>query len=116
LSGPILAVFLLGILSAARPPHVKAGVVAGIVVNLLLWRLTDVSWLWWNVTGFAGAVVVALGMLAVETVRSGRGVRLIHPDVSRHVHGGRGLLVSVLGYSLVIVLVVHLLQFLSGAN
>ncbi|RMI12494.1 MAG: sodium transporter [Calditrichaeota bacterium] len=61
LYGPILAAFLLGML-VRRVNHasVKAGVVAGIGCNLILWLFSDISWLWWNATGFVAAVVVAL--------------------------------------------------------
>ncbi len=60
LYGPILAAFLLGV--ATRWVHagaVKLGVVAGIAVNICLWQFTEISWLWWNVTGFITVVGVA---------------------------------------------------------
>ncbi|HQO78258.1 MAG TPA: sodium/solute symporter [Thermodesulfobacteriota bacterium] len=61
LYGPILAAFLLGMLvRGTTAPAVKTGIVAGIVANVLLWRLTAVSWLWWNAAGFFIAVAVAL--------------------------------------------------------
>ncbi len=34
------------------------GVVAGVVLNLALWQFTEISWLWWNLTGFAATVFV----------------------------------------------------------
>jgi len=61
LYGPILAAFLLGMFSkniGARA--VKWGVVVGIGSNFLLWILTSVSWMWWNVSGFLSAVLMAL--------------------------------------------------------
>lgn len=60
LYGPILAAFLLGMFTqniGARA--VKWGVLAGIFFNLLLWIFTSVSWMWWNVSGFLSAVIVA---------------------------------------------------------
>jgi SSS family transporter len=61
LYGPILAVFLMGILSKKVSARgVKAGVVAGLGCNLALWLVSSISWLWWNVTGFVAAVVVAV--------------------------------------------------------
>jgi hypothetical protein len=38
---------------------VKFGVVIGIAGNLLLWQLTEISWLWWNLAGFLVTVTVA---------------------------------------------------------
>lgn len=61
LYGPILAAFLLGMLTRlATPRAVKLGVLTGIFVNLVLWIFTPISWLWWNLTGFAVAAVVSL--------------------------------------------------------
>ncbi len=53
--GPILATFLLGILTrTAVASAVKWGVLLGVGTNLLFWlALPQVSWLWWNVIGFA---------------------------------------------------------------
>jgi SSS family transporter len=58
--GPILAVFILAVLTeTATAGGAKAGVVSGILVNLLLWfGFPDVSWLWWNATGCVSALVV----------------------------------------------------------
>jgi len=61
LYGPILAAFLLGMLSKQiRAKAVKAGIVAAITGNVLLWIFTPVSWMWWNVSGFLVAVLVAM--------------------------------------------------------
>ena len=58
--GPVLAGFLLGMLTRWAGPHaVKAGATAGVTTNLVLWQWTEVSWLWWNLTGFAVALAVA---------------------------------------------------------
>ncbi len=60
LYGPILAAFLMGMFSKNMSARaVKRGVVAGIIANLLLWLLTSVSWMWWNVSGFWAAVLFA---------------------------------------------------------
>jgi SSS family transporter len=75
--GPVLAVFVLGVLA----PRVQGGaaltgLVAGIAGNLLLARLAPgVSWLWWNPMGFTVACATALlgttsaGRLATRPVR-----------------------------------------------
>ncbi len=53
-NGPILAMFLLGILTRrANSTGAITGLVTGFLGNLGLWVfLPDVSWLWWNVIGF----------------------------------------------------------------
>ena len=61
LYGPILAAFLLGMFSKKMSARgVKAGILSGIFVNILLWVFTSVSWMWWNVSGFLVAVLAAL--------------------------------------------------------
>ncbi len=66
LYGPILAAFLLGILTKkVRAKAVLVGVVAGVLVNIAVWQLTHLSWLWWNVIGFLGTVGGALAVTAV---------------------------------------------------
>jgi len=59
--GPILAAFLLAILSRrATGVGVIAGLLAGVGVNLVLWLCfeAEVSWLWWNAIG----CIVTLGV------------------------------------------------------
>jgi SSS family solute:Na+ symporter len=55
INGPILATFLLAILTRrARDAGVVLGILAGFLTNLYLWRWQPgVSWLWWNVIGCA---------------------------------------------------------------
>lgn len=54
-NGPILATFLLAILTRrANDIGAMIGIVAGFAANLLTWKfLPQVSWLWWNVIGCA---------------------------------------------------------------
>lgn len=61
--GPVLALFVLGVLTTAVGGRAAlAGLAAGLAVNLMLARLAPgVSWLWWNAAGFLSAVLVALG-------------------------------------------------------
>ncbi|MEQ9618545.1 MAG: sodium:solute symporter [Deltaproteobacteria bacterium] len=56
--GPVLAAFVLGILiRRTSAAGAKAGVLAGVSVNLILWiGFPGVSWLWWNVTGCLSAI------------------------------------------------------------
>ncbi len=58
--GPVLGVFALALFAPrARAAGAIAGLVAGLVVNLALWQLAPgVSWLWWNVTGFAACIAL----------------------------------------------------------
>lgn len=61
LYGPILATFLLGMLTSwANARAIKLGIIAGILINILLWQFTSISWLWWNLTGFLAVVIITL--------------------------------------------------------
>ncbi len=59
-NGPILALFMLGILtSRANGPGACVGLLAGFFGNCALWKFAPgVSWLWWNVIGFVVAFAV----------------------------------------------------------
>jgi len=59
--GSILAVFVLAWRSRrATGPWAVGGALAGVGINVALWLAAPgVSWLWWNVTGFLTAVLVA---------------------------------------------------------
>lgn len=60
LYGPILAAFLLGVLTKrVQAGPVKLGVIVGITGNVILWQFTPISWLWWNVAGFLVTWVLA---------------------------------------------------------
>ena len=63
INGPLLAVFVMGLLTrSATGLGARIGFAAGFVSNLLLWLgAPEVSWLWWNVSGFL--VAVAVGVL-----------------------------------------------------
>ena len=57
----MLAAFVIGMFSrTVTPATVKTAVVAGLFANITLWKLTDISWMWWNVSGFAVPVIVAI--------------------------------------------------------
>ena len=68
-NGPILAVFVLGMTThRVRGAHVVAGLFSGIIANAGCWLfLPAVSWLWWNVSGFAVAVLTALLIATLST-------------------------------------------------
>ncbi|MFV8817016.1 sodium:solute symporter family transporter [Haliea sp. E17] len=72
-NGPLLMLFTLAILWPALGQRAAiAGFLGGLACNLLIWaQLPQVSWLWWNVSGFlAGwlcAVAVGLGRLILPS-------------------------------------------------
>lgn len=54
INGPLLAVFLMGMLTRRiNGQGALLGLIVGFSGNLWLWRYApDISWLWWNVIGF----------------------------------------------------------------
>ena len=58
--GPILAAFLVGVLSErATTAGIFSGVLAGVGLNLGIWVLIPgVFWMWWNLFGLLAAVTV----------------------------------------------------------
>ncbi len=68
INGPLLAVFILGLMTRrANQRGVLTGLVLGFAGNLLLWRyVPSVSWLWWNVIGFAVTLAVGYGFSRVS--------------------------------------------------
>jgi SSS family solute:Na+ symporter len=61
INGPLLAVFVMGLLTQSVTGRgVRMGFAAGFMSNVLLWLgVPEVSWLWWNVSGFLIAVAIA---------------------------------------------------------
>ncbi|MEE8383302.1 MAG: hypothetical protein V3R78_15670, partial [Thermodesulfobacteriota bacterium] len=82
LYGPILAAFLLGIMTKwAKSQAVKIGVVMGITTNVFLWLFTPVSWLWWNFFGFMIAILAtALVTTVTHSTISFRDLFVMHVD------------------------------------
>ncbi len=60
MNGPLLAVFVMGMLSRkVNGQGAMVGLVTGFCGNLWLWKFApDISWLWWNVIGFIVACVL----------------------------------------------------------
>jgi Na+/proline symporter len=75
--GPVLAVFVLGVVAPAVGSRaVLAGMAAGFVGNLALARLAPgVSWLWWNPAGFLAAALTAVALSQARPLR----VRIVWP-------------------------------------
>ncbi len=85
--GPILAAFVVGVLSRrATAGSVTAGILSGVGFNLLLWLImTGVYWMWWNLSGFL--IAVGVSFFVARTDRSPRS-----DDISRYVLRGADLL------------------------
>ena len=67
INGPLLAVFLMGMLThRVNGQGALLGLVAGFSGNLWFWRYApNISWLWWNVIGFFLAYAVGYVMSLV---------------------------------------------------
>ena len=74
-NGPLLALFFTALLLRDVPQRFAlSGFVVGMAVNLALAvGATQMSWLWWNVTGFVAAVAV----VGVAMLVSGRKISLV---------------------------------------
>lgn len=70
LYGPILAVFLLGMLSRrVGSTGANAGLVVGVIFNLYLWKeQPQVFWMWWNFIGLVLTGVTAIAVSAFTKV------------------------------------------------
>lgn len=105
LYGPVLGVFALAIARRSWPAiAANAGLIAGVAVNVALWRFApQVFWMWWNLIGLVVTLVVAV---AVGAVTSRPDARVAGDDVAipgedalpRH----RRLALSLGGYFLLI--------------
>jgi SSS family solute:Na+ symporter len=70
--GPVLAVFVLGVLApSADGRSALTGLAGGLLANFLLARFAPaVSWLWWNPFGFACAMAAALAVAGARGFRA----------------------------------------------
>jgi SSS family transporter len=60
LYGPILAAFVLGMITDRITSRaIKIGIILGVLANAYLWLFTPISWLWWNLFGFLVVVFVS---------------------------------------------------------
>lgn len=62
--GPILAVFLMAVLSKrCSALHVNVGLISGVLLNLIIsMLLPEIFWFWWNFIGFVVTLIIALIM------------------------------------------------------
>ena len=60
--GPILAVFLIAVVSKRSAAlHANIGLISGVLINLLVSVFApDVFWFWWNFIGFVATAVITL--------------------------------------------------------
>tara|TARA_B100000749_G_scaffold280899_1_gene280933 strand:- start:7237 stop:8799 length:1563 start_codon:yes stop_codon:yes gene_type:complete len=61
-NGSILGVFLLGLMvKKANSQGAIVGLIGGVAVNAILWiYFPNISWLWWNLTGFLFTFIVGI--------------------------------------------------------
>ena len=85
--GPILATFLVGILSKrATSEGIFVGTLAGIAFNLFLWLgIPGLHWMWWNVFGFFTATMITFAISLIKTSRCEK-------DISRYVLRWHGII------------------------
>lgn len=116
LYGPILAAFLAGIFARRiGATAIKSGIISGVIVNLLLWLFTGVSWLWWNVTGFATVLVIAflVQILQKEPYRL-PALPLKKDEFTRHLRSKWGkIYLVVITYFIIILIIAKLLESIS---
>jgi SSS family solute:Na+ symporter len=116
LYGPILAAFLTGIFAKRiGAAAIKSGIISGVMVNLLLWLFTGISWLWWNVTGFATVLIIALlvQLLQKEPYRS-PALPLKKDEFTGHLKSKWGkIYVFVIAYFIIILIIAKLLESIS---
>lgn len=113
INGPVLGVFLLGLLTRrAEGRGAIAGLLAGFTFNLLCWLfLPRLSWLWWNVFGFLVCVVVGY---SVSRILGSRTVTAGLPDFRQlfvtDIHRWRLRYGILIGYFLLIILLLVWLE------
>jgi Na+/proline symporter len=72
LYGPTLAAFLIGMLTkSVKGAAVKTGIILGALTNIVLWQFTDISWMWWNLSGFVTAVIVTFSFTLITSATAG---------------------------------------------
>jgi len=113
LYGPILAAFILGLVTkgvTARAVNIAVGM--GVLFNIYLWLCTEISWLWWNVFGFAACVAIAYVVSAYNIFQKGRDLKSELLDVEKVVIDSRWKAVYVIVglYFFLIILLCYVIQ------
>ncbi len=90
--GPILAVFVMAIfLKGLKGNAVLFGLISGVLTNVVLWLFfqRQVSWMWWNFTGFA----VPFLFVFFHSVVLGRRIEFVRVSVTRRAVGYARILI-----------------------
>ncbi len=108
-NGPLLAVFVLGLLTRqASGLGVRLGFLAGLLANLTMWIFVPkLSWLWWNVIGFF--VAASVGLIIARDIRGSRSTNSSTWSMSLLAEAGLNLMwvtryTSLLVFSLLLIL------------
>ena len=108
--GPVLAVFLLGMLTKKiNATQVNTGLMCGVLTNLsFAFFVEDVFWFWWNVTGFASTVIPAI-ILSVLSANDENDTATITTSGQRRLLIDKPIATLLLGYFCLLVVVCYLI-------
>ena len=103
--GPVLAVFLLGILSVrVQSLDVNIGLVAGVGTNIMLaFFVPTVFWFWWNAIGFCVASVMALLLSRRHTKAFSKTTATPNNRIKHHSVLTRSIAFLLIGYFILLV-------------
>ena len=108
--GPVLAVFLLGMLTKKiNATQVNTGLMCGVLTNLsFAFFVEDVFWFWWNVTGFASTVIPAI-ILSALSANDKNDTATITTSGQRRLLIDKPIATLLLGYFCLLVVVCYLM-------
>lgn len=114
--GPVLAAFLIGVLSKrAAAPAVLTGVVTGVAGNLYLWLFhPGIYWMWWNLIGCLVTVLLTVLFQYFSKAKPGAeqlSVTLGFSDILAREKGWGRAYVSLVFYALLIFLILFAVTF-----
>lgn len=117
--GPILASFLVGVLSKrANAPGIFVGVLAGVGFNLFLWlALPEVFWMWWNLFGLLVSVIVTFAVSQVTAppkLDQIRSYTITSSEIFAQERRWLPIYAMLVGYFLVILVFMIIVQRLAG--
>jgi SSS family transporter len=113
LYGPVLAVFVLGILTTwAKPFAVKVGVLTGVLSNVFFWLFTPVAWIWWNFSGLMITIITAISVTLLKGMRLGVEIPFFNFRVDKDMHQRSWVAVYkiVLLYFFLIIIICYIIQ------
>ncbi|MEJ2543435.1 MAG: hypothetical protein P8Y99_05160, partial [Calditrichaceae bacterium] len=50
---------------------IKTGIIIGALSNIFLWKFTDISWMWWNLSGFVMTLIVTILITLISNTALG---------------------------------------------